>query len=588
MRIRWPTPFTLVLLLIVTAGLMIGAMRQESATVDETGFLGAGYSYWHGHRYRLNPSHPPLAQLLASLPLTVLDAKLSPLGSAILSGRMMADPSTRWDLREGGPPLSTPELFPHGPGFYHFPFDEQIYFGGDFIYGGQNDAEKFLFWGRIPEVLLTLLTGLMVFLWARHLQGDAAGLLAASMLLLNPVILAYGHIVQTDIGMALAFPLAVWMFARLLEAPSARRAVCAGLAAGVTLAIKYTAVILLPTFVVLWLLYRWRHRGAQSLGWKRGLLVAAVAWGLIALLYMPHWLPAPPIDAATAAKLAVPHWFVLFRPILIPAEYFKGLAITLLHASGGNEAYLNGAWSNSGWWYYFPLAFAMKTPLTFLLFAGVGIALAVRSRRELRFAELAAWAGAAVYLLCAMWSKANLGVRHILAVYPLVSIGAASALSRWTMHVPKARQKLANWAVAALPVASLAGVLLAYPQFISYMNPLAGGSKHGHEHLLDSNFDWGQDVKRLKQFLDEHGSPRIYLQYFGTQAAIEYYGIANDFVGSDVAKQIQQGPLVVSANALMRPEWQWLRESHQPVARVGYTLFVYQIGGSGKAADPGN
>ena len=108
-----------------------------------------------------------------------------------------------------------------------------------------------------------------------------------------------------------------------------------------------------------------------------------------------------------------------------------------------------------------------------------------------------------------------------------------------------------------------------------------------HEHLLDSNFDWGQDVKRLKQFLDERGIPRIYLQYFGTQAAIEYYGIANDFVGSDVAKQIQQGSLVVSANALMRPEWQWLRESHQPVARVGYTLFVYQIGDPGKAVDPG-
>ena len=59
MRIRWPTLFTLVLLLIATGGLMIGAMRQESATVDETGFLGAGYSYWHGHRYRLNPRIRP-------------------------------------------------------------------------------------------------------------------------------------------------------------------------------------------------------------------------------------------------------------------------------------------------------------------------------------------------------------------------------------------------------------------------------------------------------------------------------------------------------------------------------------------------
>jgi 4-amino-4-deoxy-L-arabinose transferase-like glycosyltransferase len=582
MRVRWYTALSFVLLLVLTAGLMIGAMRQESATVDETVFLGAGWTYWQGYRYRLNPEHPPLGQLLTALPLTMLNAKLSPLGSAVLNGQIMADPSTRWDVRVVS---HTAELFPHGPGFYYYPFDEQSYFGEKFIYGGQNNAEKLIFWGRIPEVLLTLLTTLMVFLWARHLQGETAGLLAASMFLLNPVILAYGHIVQTDIGIAFAFTLAIWMFARLLEAPKARRAVAAGLTVGLALATKYTAIILIPTFVVLWLLYRWRWHGTKPLGWKQPLLVAAVAWGVIMLLYMPRWLPAPPVDASTAAKLGVPHWFSLFRPVLIPAEYFKGLAITSLHASSGHEAYLNGAWSNSGWWYYFPLAFAMKTPLTFLIFVGIGSALAVRFRRELRFGELAAWAGAGVYLLCMMQSKANLGVRHILAVYPLLSIGSACAVSRWRKHLTKANQRLANWATIGLPVSSFVVVALAYPWFICYMNQLAGGSKHGHEHLLDSNFDWGQDVRRLKQFLDARGIRRIYLQYSGTQEAIDYYGIANDFVGSEAAKQIQQGWLVVSAQALMHPEWQWLRESRQPVARVGYTLFVYQIGSPDKTAN---
>jgi hypothetical protein len=265
---------------------------------------------------------------------------------------------------------------------------------------------------------------------------------------------------------------------------------------------------------------------------------------------------------------------------LIPAEYFKGAAITLLHTSGGNEAYLNGQWSHYGWWYYFPLAFAMKTPVPFLIFVGAGIVLAMRSRRELRLTELAAWGGAFVYLLCAMCSNADIGVRHILPVYPLVSVGSACALVRWTGRVRLARQELAGWVVDALPAASLVCVALAYPHFISYMNGLAGGTGHGYEHLLDSNYDWGQDVIRLRKFLDERGIRKIYLQYFGTQAAIEYYGIANDFVGSDAARQIQEGWLVVSAEALMRPEWEWLRQSHRPIARVGYTLFVYRIGSS--------
>jgi 4-amino-4-deoxy-L-arabinose transferase-like glycosyltransferase len=568
------------LLLVVAAGLMIGAMRQESATVDETVFLSAGWSYWQGYRYRLNPEHPPLLQLIAAAPLTMLGVKLTPYGEGLLTGHVMADTAGRWNQQDNGEPARAAELFPRGPNFYHYPEDEEFVFGGILIYGGQNDAERLMFWGRIPEVLLTLVTALLVLLWARRLQGDAAGLLAAAMFLLNPVMLAYGHIVQSDIGMALAFPLSCWMFARLLEAPSVRRAVWAGLALGLALAIKYTAVILGPTFAVLWLVDRWRHRGAQPTALKHVLIVAACAWGMILALYIPHWSPAPPIDSAMAAKLGVPHWFIALRPILIPAEYFKGAAITLLHASGGNEAYLNGRWSHSGWWYYFPLAFAMKTPVPFLIFVGAGIALATRSRGELRLAELAAWVGAFVYLLSAMCSKADIGVRHILPVYPLVSIGSACLLVRWAGQVRRARQRLAGWIVVALPVASLVCVALAYPGFICYMNRLAGGTGHGYEHLLDSNYDWGQDVIRLRRFLDEHGIGKIYLQYFGTQAAIEYYGIANDFVGSDAAKQIQEGYLVVSVEALMRPEWEWLRQSHQPVARVGYTLFVYHIGSS--------
>jgi 4-amino-4-deoxy-L-arabinose transferase-like glycosyltransferase len=569
---------------------MIGAMRQESATDDEPTYLGAGYSYWHGYRYRLSPVSAPLAKLLAALPLTVLDANISTLGRAILEGRQMADRLKPWDPLVGGIPLRSGELFPqgpefYGPGFYHYSYYEEFLFGGDFIYGGQNDAEKLLFWGRIPEVLLTLLTGLIVFLWARRVQGDAAGLLAAAMLLFNPVMLSYGHIVQTDIGIALAFPLAVWMFARLLETPTIGRAVIAGLVAAVALATKYTAVILGPTFAVLWLLYHRRQRSARHAGWKHILVVAVVAWGMLLLLYAPHWTPPPPLNAGMARRLGVPSWFLTLRPVLIPAEYFKGLTIMMLQVSGGwNAAYLNGLWSQSGWWYYFPLAFAMKTPLPFLLFASAGIVLAVRSHRELPFTELAAWAGAAMYLLCAMCSKADIGVRHILPVYPLLSVGAACALGRWMRPIAGERRNRARWAVAALPTAGLAVAALAYPFFICYMNPLAGGPEHGYEHLLDSNYDWGQDVIRLKQFLTERGIKRIYLRYFGTPEVFNYYGIAHDFVTSDDAKQIQQGWLVVSAHRLMRPEWEWLRESQRPVARVGYTLFVYRIGNPPEAA----
>jgi len=343
------------------------------------------------------------------------------------------------------------------------------------------------------------------------------------------------------------------------------------------LAIKYTAVVLVPTVLALWVAHWWWHRGAVRIGVKVLFGVAAVAWGMILILYAPRWSPAPPIDATTAARLGVPHWFVLLRPLLIPADYFKGLAIVLLHTSNGQAGYLNGVWSREGWWYYFPLALLMKTPPSFLVYALVGGVGAVRFRRDLRFVELAAWAGAGIFLLSAMGSKADLGVRHVLAVYPLVSVGAACGLVGWMEHVADTKRRFMAGVMGALCLTALLVAALAYPFFICYMSPVVGGTEHGQEHLLDSNFDWGQDLIRLKEFLGERGIGSFYFQYFGTQTAVEYYKFPCEFVTAETAKQVRRGYVVVSAQALMLPEWQWLRESFQPVARVGYTLFVYQV-----------
>jgi hypothetical protein len=603
----------LALLSFVATALMIGAMRQESATVDETGVLGGGYSYWLGHRYRLKPDSPPLSQLIAAAPLSLLDVKLSPFADTVVSGRLLAEPGTRWDLREGGPPLRTGEVFPRGPTFYHYPWDESKAFGEELVYGGANDAEKLMFWGRLPEVLLTLLTGLLVFVEARRLQGAWAGLLGAAMFLLNPVILAHGHIIHTDIGMTLTYAWAVVMFARLLESPAVLRAVWAGIATGLALATKFTAVILLPTFIILWLLCRWRERrahlataapvvapvpdagtrpSASAPAWLHWLTLALAAWAVLLIVYAPHWSPAPPIDPVTADKLGVPHWFLALRPVLIPAEYFKGLAMTTpLYASVGLGSYLNGVWSDTGWWYYYPVAFAMKNPLPFLIFIGAGAALALRYRREVRLAEMAAWAAVVVFFLFATRSRTNIGVRHVLPVYPLLSIAAACSIVRWLERLPaNARRSYGRWVIAALPASALVVAGLAYPAFLSYLNPLAGGTAHGYRRLLDSNYDWGQDFIRLRRFLDERKIDKVYLAAFGNEAAIEYYKIPAEYVRSETAQRIRQGYLVVSVHILMRPEWRWLRQSHQPAARVGYTLFVYQfgVGPPGDAHLPGN
>src|ERR1043166_6887851 len=143
---RKPVVLTiLVAILALAGGLMIGAMRDESSTVDETGFLGAGYSYWKGYRYYFDPEHPPLGQLLPAFPLLFMDLKLPPQGEELMSGRAAAQAAAPGN----GLPVPTSAVFPNGRNFYFYPLYELRYFGEAFVYGGQNDAEQMMFWGRI-------------------------------------------------------------------------------------------------------------------------------------------------------------------------------------------------------------------------------------------------------------------------------------------------------------------------------------------------------------------------------------------------------------------------------------------------------
>ena len=569
----------LALILLLAAGLMIGAMRDESATVDETCFLGAGYSYWQGYRYYFDPEHPPLGQLLPAWPLTLMNLKLPPRGSEIMSRQAVSRTAVPWN----GMPMPTALLFPQGPDYYYWPLFENRYFSEEFVYGGQNDAERMLFWGRVPQVMLTLLCGTVVFFWARRLAGDTAGLLATTLLLLNPVMLAHGHLIQTDAGLALALPLAVWMITRFLEDGTWRSAVQAGLATGLAFSVKFTSIILGPIVFGLAAVYYWPHRAEVKniigswRGWRGWVTIACVAYVCVLAVYFPNWSPPPLLDPAAAERLRVPGWFQALRPLMIPRDYFKGLSIIVLDAMHGHEGFLNGEWSKLGWWYYFPVAILMKSSVPFLLAVAVSMIVVVRRVREWKFADWGPWIGAGVYLLCAMRSKSDLGVRHVLAVFPMVSVATGCALAQGLEVVSATYRRLACGGVVILVAGMVTTAVVAYPFYICYLNEFAGGSTNGYNHLLDSAFDWGQDAIRLKKFLDERGIKQIYLDYFGTQAAIEYYKIPNTRVNGHQAQQIHAGYLVVSASQLVRPEWQWLRDTRTPMACVAYTTFVYQL-----------
>jgi hypothetical protein len=236
------------------------------------------------------------------------------------------------------------------------------------------------------------------------------------------------------------------------------------------------------------------------------------------------------------------------------------------HSKEGHVAYLFGQWSREGWWYYYPVAFLLKSPLAFVALTIAAIGIFIKRVASADVWELTPWVGATVYLLVAMTSNVNIGVRHLLPMFPLVIVGIGCAIPR-----------LKQWLVGGLVAWQVVICLLCAPLYLQFFSEAVGGASNGYKYLIDSNYDWGQDAKRLKAFLDERHIGQIYLDYFGTQFSIEYLKIPNTRIDAEKARQITQGWLVVSASDLMLPEWNWLRATRQPTARVADTLFVYQF-----------
>jgi 4-amino-4-deoxy-L-arabinose transferase-like glycosyltransferase len=563
-------PIGFLLLVSAMAWLMWLPIHEESATADEAWILGAGYTYCKGMGFRMHPDEPPLAKMWSALPLMFMPVQIPEEARALYEGRTGHLLSRPWH----GPFESFIHLFPTGrDNWYYWPWFEGDRFGQLFLYGGENDAERMLIAARLMQVVLAILTAAVIFFWSRQLAGPTAGLLGCALWVFNPVALAHSHIVQTDGGGALTVLLSVWSFSHFVQRPCLRSAVIAGLAFGLALVTKLSALLLLPTLGVLAALVWWKKPTEQrnTIRFARLIpLFAVCAWVVIMIVYAPHWTPAPPLDARQAAWLNVPSWFETFRPILIPPDFFKAVALLIGSADVGHSGYLFGAWSDAGWWYYYPVAFALKTPIPLLAVVVVALIFLLRQIRIRRADELVPWIAATMFFALAMLNKMNIGVRHLLPVYGLLSVAVASQLAPLR----------GLWRVATLVlVIWLAAVsVLARPYYIEYFNEFTGGARNGYKYLLDSNLDWGQDLKRLKKYLADRNLDHCYLAVSGVEKAITYYGIKSTVIEEPEARSLRHGTLVVSAMLLMRPEWAWLREQRQPTDRVGYTLFVYKIG----------
>jgi len=296
--------------------------------------------------------------------------------------------------------------------------------------------------GNLVYVVLALVA---VALWARRELEPPFALLATALFASLPPVLAHGGLATTDMAACATFAVAVVALHRWLDAPSLANAILLGAAVGLGLVSKFSFIPFFGAAAVAILLLRLRRPPHYA----QVIAGVATAVAIVLLIYRGDW-----------------HTFV------------DGIRVVGGHAKEGHLAYLFGQRSQFGWWYYFPIALFFKTPLPFLALASLGF------RRR----HLDATAAAALILLIAMTTSINIGVRHILPIFPPLAI-LAGAGAQWLWQ--RRRE-----AVVMLCAWMFVGALFAHPDYIPWFNELALG--HGERILADSNFDWGQDVLRLR------------------------------------------------------------------------------------------
>lgn len=537
-----------------------------SATVDEPGHLAAGIAYWRLARFHVYRVNPPLIRLIAAIP-AVLDG--APSATVAIYSELESKPTLR----------------------------RNISLGYDFFAENRESAFQWLLWGRLCCIPICLLGAWACWRWGDELFGRPSGLVAFLLWITSPLILGHGWLITSDVAGAALGVVAAYLFWRWLRSDTTGRLLSAGTMLGVAMSAKTTWIVAL----VLWPLLLLAHFGRETT--KRSILrlglLLGVAVYVVNCLYgfedtafrlgeldfvSRHFRGAAHLGAA--GNVFRETWLA-WIPVPFPKNFISGIDLQLADFERSWPCYLGGEWQQRGWWYFYVVGLFAKHPI------GLSV----------------------LTLLCVGWQFQRAASDRVVGHMPWILAAAllilVSSKTGWTQHVRYAMPVLPFWYVwvsqlarplcegtcrywqRAVIAVSLIGYVVesaaAFPHSLAFFNQAVGGPSRGASLLVDSNQDWGQDLGRLKDWLDAHPEAKpIRLAYFGgvdpSLAGIEFspascplepgwYAISTTFLhgGSFHVFDGKGGTRWLDGRSLS------CLKQLQPVARIGESILVYHI-----------
>lgn len=550
------------------------SILKRSNTWDESGHLLSGYAYLKNGIDYLEPSHPVLGRLIPAIPLLFFDLKFEP--------NNISAQNAPWS------------------NFYPYSLK--------FLFENNTDGKKLLFYSRLCIIMLGIILGIHIFIWGRMLYGNKGGLLSIFLYVLCPNILAHSGLVTTDFPLTVFFFLSLFYLYLLSDKITILRTVLAGISLGLALAAKYSALLLSLPYMAAFLYIFLKKDIGISNGlsvYKKNILIPVIFVLIFLTSYITIWsiygfdYRANILDTKSEQEIedTILKWeenrtksVVLNKALdsvryfhILPESYIYGLYRFLSRASEGHAAFLMGDYSSQGWWYYFSVAFLIKTPIPvlYLFFAALLFIWKYQNRAvSIIFLILPV----ILIFLTSLTQHINIGLRHILPIYPFIFM-----LIGGLVNIPFKNKKLSGWILSLFLAWSVWGAVNIYPYHLAYFNEFIGGTKNGYKYLVDSNLDWGQDLIGLKEYMDKNNIKEIKLAYFGFSDP-SYYGIRYEYLPSySIPNQKMadytvplQGYFAISATMLQGvylsdKNFYGLFKEITPIDTIGHSIFIYKF-----------
>jgi hypothetical protein len=507
-------------------------IRTQSFTNDEPEHLIAGLEAWRFGEFKQWHDQPPLGRLLFSLPLI----------------------NTNWQYRY---------------------IDEQVHLV-------DPAPEVWLYRARPVSVIFGVALLLLLWAAARRLFSETTAHFVLALAVLSPDLIAHFSLATIDgIGCLFVFACVLqWM--RYWRNPSRMQATTLGVLLGGLLLAKFNSppLVALTLLLVLVLAPRELRFNPRGWQWRRTAAILLIACLIVWSGYFFHVSRVTFADQMVTihfsgyTKLLQYEMPTLQTPITIfwPAcEWFTGLGMVVFHNMEGHRSFFLGQYPTAGVKLYFPVAMLLKWPLIVLLLAATG-ALAVLRRRIPNWRDLLVMSiFPAVYLFFAITARINIGVRHVLPLYPFVLLYAGAA-AEWLKGWRWSRIFLVT-----LLIAQAADIARYAPDYLSYFSILVRPA-NTWQLLSDSNTDWGQGFVALRQFQTAHPNEPIHLAYVG-ETDPAWYGIRYTRLREE---DHPTGLVIVSATHLSGQllknhyAYRWLLQ--YPLKTIlNHTLYVFDV-----------